>query len=170
MRTPGIDSGFAGSMRHAPFSDPGCVLLVKLRQFQGRERNHVCHCTGSARRRWAKGSFASSADVICEPALRPWRASRHASLVDQPLFFDQNPARELIIHGLSGMANDLIELWDYIAEDSVTRTDAFIVDVDAKFHLLAEQPMLGRSRRRGWVLSTPCCLSCAGEADVRGLR
>ena len=27
--------------RHAPFSDDGCVLLVKLRQFQGRERNHV---------------------------------------------------------------------------------------------------------------------------------
>jgi len=41
-------------------------------------------------------------------------------------------------------ADDLIELWDYIAEDSVTRADAFIDDVDAKFHLLAEQPMLGR--------------------------
>ncbi len=27
--------------RHAPFSDDGCVLLVKLRQFQGRERRHV---------------------------------------------------------------------------------------------------------------------------------
>jgi anti-sigma factor ChrR (cupin superfamily) len=27
--------------RHAPFSIPGCVLLVKLRQFQGRDRNHV---------------------------------------------------------------------------------------------------------------------------------
>ena len=27
--------------RHAPFSNPGCVLLVKLRQFQGRERRHV---------------------------------------------------------------------------------------------------------------------------------
>ena len=43
-------------------------------------------------------------------------------------------------------ADDLIELWDYIAEDSVTRADAFIDDVDAKLHLLAEQPMLGRSR------------------------
>lgn len=43
-------------------------------------------------------------------------------------------------------ADDLIELWDYIAEDSVTRADAFIDDVDAKFHLLVEQPMLGRSR------------------------
>jgi anti-sigma factor ChrR (cupin superfamily) len=27
--------------RHAPFSRPGCVLLVKLRQFQGRDRHHV---------------------------------------------------------------------------------------------------------------------------------
>jgi anti-sigma factor ChrR (cupin superfamily) len=27
--------------RHAPFSDPGCVLLVKLRQFQGRRRDHA---------------------------------------------------------------------------------------------------------------------------------
>jgi len=27
--------------RHAPFSNPGCVLLVKLRQFQGRDRHHV---------------------------------------------------------------------------------------------------------------------------------
>ena len=43
-------------------------------------------------------------------------------------------------------ADDLIELWDYVAEDSVMRADAFIEDVDAKFHLLAEQPMLGRSR------------------------
>jgi toxin ParE1/3/4 len=40
-------------------------------------------------------------------------------------------------------ADDLIELWDYIAEDSVTRADAFIDDVDAKFHLLVEQPTLG---------------------------
>jgi len=27
--------------RHAPFSEPGCVLFVKLRQFPGRDRNHV---------------------------------------------------------------------------------------------------------------------------------
>ncbi len=43
-------------------------------------------------------------------------------------------------------ADDLIELWDYVADDSVTRTDAFIDDVDAKFQLLAEQPPLGRNR------------------------
>jgi anti-sigma factor ChrR (cupin superfamily) len=27
--------------RHAPFSEPGCVLFVKLRQFPGKERQHV---------------------------------------------------------------------------------------------------------------------------------
>lgn len=27
--------------RHAPFSEPGCVLFVKLRQFPGRDRQHV---------------------------------------------------------------------------------------------------------------------------------
>jgi anti-sigma factor ChrR (cupin superfamily) len=32
--------------RHAPFSEPGCVLFVKLRQFPGRERRHVVIDTG----------------------------------------------------------------------------------------------------------------------------
>ena len=27
--------------RHAPFSKPGCLLLVKLRQYPGRDRSHV---------------------------------------------------------------------------------------------------------------------------------
>ena len=27
--------------RHSPYSEPGCVLLVKLRQFPGRDRRHV---------------------------------------------------------------------------------------------------------------------------------
>jgi len=27
--------------RHTPYSDPGCVIFVKLRQFAGRERQHV---------------------------------------------------------------------------------------------------------------------------------
>jgi anti-sigma factor ChrR (cupin superfamily) len=27
--------------RHTPFSEPGCVLFVKLRQFAGRERHHI---------------------------------------------------------------------------------------------------------------------------------
>jgi plasmid stabilization system protein ParE len=43
--------------------------------------------------------------------------------------------------------NDLIELCDYIADDIATRADPFIDEVDAKFDLLAEQPMLGCSRK-----------------------
>jgi anti-sigma factor ChrR (cupin superfamily) len=31
--------------RHAPFSRPGCVLFVKLRQFPGRDRRHVAIAT-----------------------------------------------------------------------------------------------------------------------------
>ena len=33
--------------RHAPFSRPGCLLFVKLRQFQGKDRRHVVVQTGS---------------------------------------------------------------------------------------------------------------------------
>ena len=43
-------------------------------------------------------------------------------------------------------ADDLIDIWDYIADDNVARADAFIDDADAQFRLLAEQPMLGRAR------------------------
>ena len=32
--------------RHAPFSEPGCLLFVKLRQFPGRDRRHVVVDTG----------------------------------------------------------------------------------------------------------------------------
>ena len=46
----------------------------------------------------------------------------------------------------SRATNDLIELWDYIADDIATRAGPFIDEVDAKFDLLAEQSMLGRSR------------------------
>ncbi len=35
--------------RHAPFSRPGCVLFVKLRQFPGRERSHVALDTNALR-------------------------------------------------------------------------------------------------------------------------
>ena len=43
-------------------------------------------------------------------------------------------------------ADDLIEIWDYIADDNVARADAFIDEADAQFRLLLEQPLLGRSR------------------------
>lgn len=33
---------------HAPFSQDGCVILVKLHQFQAQDRAHVCIDTRSA--------------------------------------------------------------------------------------------------------------------------
>ena len=41
--------------RHAPFSEDGCVLFVKLRQFPGRERRHVVVDTHE--RSWAPSSI-----------------------------------------------------------------------------------------------------------------
>ena len=40
--------------RHAPFSRPGCVLFVKLRQFPGRDRRHVVIATPTLR--WQPGA------------------------------------------------------------------------------------------------------------------
>jgi len=45
--------------RHAPFSEPGCVLFVKLRQFPGRERRHVVLNTGTLP--WEPGPIAAVA-------------------------------------------------------------------------------------------------------------
>ena len=41
---------------------------------------------------------------------------------------------------------DLADIWDYIAEDNESRADAFIDNIDQKFHVLAEQPAIGRPR------------------------
>lgn len=37
---------------------------------------------------------------------------------------------------------DLIEIWDYIADDSEARADAFIDRIDQKFRTLAQPPSL----------------------------
>ena len=42
--------------------------------------------------------------------------------------------------------DDLAEIWDYIADDSIKQADAFIDRIDSAFHLLAGQPMMGRER------------------------
>lgn len=42
--------------------------------------------------------------------------------------------------------NDLFEIWDYIADDSEARADAFIDMLDQKFFTLASNPGLGRTR------------------------
>jgi toxin ParE1/3/4 len=41
---------------------------------------------------------------------------------------------------------DLVEIWDYIADDSETQADAFIDNIDRRLRLLAEKPNLGRVR------------------------
>jgi toxin ParE1/3/4 len=41
---------------------------------------------------------------------------------------------------------DILEIWDYIAEDSVTEADLWIDKLDEKLRLWATQPMMGRSR------------------------
>lgn len=41
--------------RHAPFSEPGCLLFVKLRQYAGPGRHHVALCTNDVA--WAPGDL-----------------------------------------------------------------------------------------------------------------
>ena len=41
---------------------------------------------------------------------------------------------------------DLVEIWEFIADDSDAHADAFIDLIDQKFQLLAQQPGIGRRR------------------------
>jgi toxin ParE1/3/4 len=41
---------------------------------------------------------------------------------------------------------DLLEIWDYIADNSETRADTFIDSLDKTLHTLAGQPDMGRMR------------------------
>jgi plasmid stabilization system protein ParE/ferredoxin len=43
-------------------------------------------------------------------------------------------------------SDDIAEIWDYIADDSVAQADAFVDRLDRKLQLLATQPMMGRAR------------------------
>ena len=42
--------------------------------------------------------------------------------------------------------SDLAEIWDYIADDSEARADAFIDTLDERFQTLAASPGMGRLR------------------------
>ena len=42
--------------------------------------------------------------------------------------------------------SDLAEIWDYIAEDTEARADAFVEKIDQKFQALAARPLIGRLR------------------------
>ena len=41
---------------------------------------------------------------------------------------------------------DILEIWDYIADDSVVDADRWADRLDEKFSLWATQPMMGRGR------------------------
>lgn len=41
---------------------------------------------------------------------------------------------------------DILEIWDYIADDSLTAADRWVDHLDEQFRMLATQPMMGRAR------------------------
>ena len=41
---------------------------------------------------------------------------------------------------------DILEIWDYIADDSLVAADRWVDRLDEQFRLLAAQPMMGRAR------------------------
>jgi toxin ParE1/3/4 len=43
-------------------------------------------------------------------------------------------------------ADDVLEIWDFIADDSVAEADRWVDRLDEKLLLWATQPMIGRSR------------------------
>ena len=51
-----------------------------------------------------------------------------------------------IIIKLPLVIEDVADIWEYIAEDSEARADAFIDSIDRKFHELSDSPHIGRSR------------------------
>jgi toxin ParE1/3/4 len=50
------------------------------------------------------------------------------------------------ISKLARAKTDLVEIWDYIADNSEAQADAFIDQIDRKLVLLAENPTIGRMR------------------------
>ncbi len=41
---------------------------------------------------------------------------------------------------------DILEIWDYIADDSLTAADRWVDHIDEQFRVLATQPSMGRAR------------------------
>ena len=41
---------------------------------------------------------------------------------------------------------DILEIWDYIADDSLTAADRWVDHLDEQFRMLSTQPMMGRAR------------------------
>ena len=43
-------------------------------------------------------------------------------------------------------AADILDIWDYIAEDGLDQADRWVDKLDEKFKLIAAQPLIGRAR------------------------
>lgn len=43
-------------------------------------------------------------------------------------------------------AEDVVDIWGHVAEDSVEQADRWVDELDAKFELLSTQPLIGRTR------------------------
>jgi toxin ParE1/3/4 len=43
-------------------------------------------------------------------------------------------------------AEDIAEIWDYIADDSLAAADRWLDQLDEQFHVLAAHPSMGRAR------------------------
>lgn len=41
---------------------------------------------------------------------------------------------------------DILEIWDYIADDNPAAADRWVDQLDAQFRVLATQPLMGRTR------------------------
>ena len=46
---------------------------------------------------------------------------------------------------------DILEIWDYIADDSLAAADRWVDRLDEQFRVLAKQPMMGPCPRRTGV-------------------
>jgi toxin ParE1/3/4 len=44
-------------------------------------------------------------------------------------------------------ADDILDIWDHIAEESVSAADRWVDQLDEKFNLIATQPLMGRARQ-----------------------
>jgi anti-sigma factor ChrR (cupin superfamily) len=76
--------------RHAPFSEPGCLLFVKLRQYPGRDRRHVVVDTNAldwastARRGVAQKPLYEQAAFSDFVVLEQWRPNADLGVVAYP--------------------------------------------------------------------------------------
>lgn len=66
--------------------------------------------------------------------------------------------------------SDLAEIWDYIADDSEARADAFVATIDAKFQTLAKQPGIGRLKRLTFDIPEPLHRRIKVQCASQGIK